>query len=141
MPDGVPAEGEPNAHVRSIWPAIYPELLRLVQEHTSTIIFVNARRAAERLAKRLNELANERSNEQELPATEHGGHSGRLDGATAGGSVEPSPDPVEIARAHHGSLSHEERTVVEEMLKSGQLPASSRPPLWSSGSTWARSTW
>ena len=57
--DGVPAEGEPNAHVRSIWPAIYPELLRLVQEHTSTIIFVNARRAAERLAKRLNELANE----------------------------------------------------------------------------------
>ncbi len=29
---------------------------------------------------------------------------------------------MEIARAHHGSLSHEERTVVEEMLKSGQLP-------------------
>ena len=33
------------------------------------------------------------------------------------------PDAIEeIARAHHGSLSHEERTVVEEMLKSGQLP-------------------
>ena len=47
--EGVPAEGEPNAHVRSIWPAIYPELLKLVQEHNSTIIFVNARRAAERL--------------------------------------------------------------------------------------------
>jgi ATP-dependent Lhr-like helicase len=28
----------------------------------------------------------------------------------------------EIARAHHGSLSHEERTIVEELLKSGQLP-------------------
>src|SRR5262249_54677925 len=40
-------------------------------------------------------------------------------GAPAG----PDPSaPVEIARAHHGSLSHEERTVVEEMLKSGQLP-------------------
>ncbi|HEX4304471.1 MAG TPA: DEAD/DEAH box helicase, partial [Solirubrobacterales bacterium] len=52
-----PSEIEPSAHVRSIWPAIYPELLRLVQEHTSTIIFVNNRRAAERLAKRLNELA------------------------------------------------------------------------------------
>ncbi len=85
--DGIPADGEPEAHIRSIWPAIYPELLKLVQEHNSTIIFVNARRAAERLAKRLNELADE-----------------------------------EIARAHHGSLSHEERTTVEEMLKSGQLP-------------------
>src|SRR5439155_23642118 len=38
---------------RSIWPAIYPELLKLVREHTSTIIFVNNRRGAERLAKRL----------------------------------------------------------------------------------------
>jgi ATP-dependent helicase Lhr and Lhr-like helicase len=121
--EGVPAEGEPNAHVRSIWPAIYPELLKLVQEHHSTIIFVNARRAAERLAKRLNELANGEG-EYELPATEHGGHSG--EGPVEqqrGGSPGPSPEcPVEIARAHHGSLSHEERTVVEEMLKSGQLP-------------------
>src|SRR6185295_6245755 len=39
--DGQPADGEPLAHVRSIWPAIYPELLKLVKEHTSTIIFVN----------------------------------------------------------------------------------------------------
>jgi ATP-dependent Lhr-like helicase len=130
--DGVPAEGEPNAHVRSIWPAIYPELLRLVQEHNSTIIFVNARRAAERLAKRLNELANEQQ-DQELPATEQGGH--HPPGADAGASegdlqlgdperagAEQPGGIVEIARAHHGSLSHEERTVVEEMLKSGQLP-------------------
>jgi ATP-dependent helicase Lhr and Lhr-like helicase len=42
---------------RSIWPAIYPELLRQVQEHRSTIVFVNSRRGAERLAMRLNELA------------------------------------------------------------------------------------
>ncbi|HUB37201.1 MAG TPA: DEAD/DEAH box helicase, partial [Solirubrobacteraceae bacterium] len=28
----------------------------------------------------------------------------------------------EIARAHHGSLAHEERSRVEEMLKAGQLP-------------------
>src|ERR671923_929437 len=42
---------------KSIWPAIYPELLKLVQEHRSTLIFVNNRRAAERLALRLNELA------------------------------------------------------------------------------------
>ncbi len=121
--DGTPAEGEPLVHQRSIWPAIYPRLLELVREHNSTIIFVNARRAAERLAKRLNELAADEP-EQELPATEHGGHSGEgSDEQQRGGSSEPSPEhPVEIARAHHGSLSHEERTVVEEMLKSGQLP-------------------
>ncbi len=143
--EGVPAEGEPLAHIRSIWPAIYPELLKLVEEHKSTIIFVNARRAAERLAKRLNELANGEG-EGELPATEHGGHvrtsdtvagpaaqGGQGVGASADGSgseaEQPSDDgeavqqaPVEVARAHHGSLSHEERMVVEEMLKSGQLP-------------------
>ena len=80
--DGNPAEGEPLVHVRSIWPAIYPELLKLVREHTSTIIFVNTRRAAERLAKRLNELAADEA-PQELPATEHGGHAFR---GGAGGS-------------------------------------------------------
>jgi ATP-dependent Lhr-like helicase len=107
-----PTEVEPSAHVRSIWPAIYPKLLELVQEHTSTMIFVNNRRAAERLAKRLNELANGEG-EGELPATEHAGHH-----EDTGESLEQ----VEIARAHHGSLSHEERAVVEEMLKSGELP-------------------
>ncbi|HEX2707193.1 MAG TPA: DEAD/DEAH box helicase, partial [Solirubrobacterales bacterium] len=110
--DGLPStEVEPSTHIRSIWPAIYPKLLELVQEHTSTIIFVNNRRASERLAKRMNELANGEG-EQELPATEHAGHADT-------GEAEPM---VEIARAHHGSLSHEERTLVEELLKSGQLP-------------------
>ena len=41
---------------RSIWPAIHPRLLELVQSHRSTLIFANARRLAERLAARLNEL-------------------------------------------------------------------------------------
>jgi ATP-dependent Lhr-like helicase len=41
----------------SLWPSIYPELLKLVDEHRSTIVFVNNRRLAERLALRLNELA------------------------------------------------------------------------------------
>ncbi|MDX6542583.1 MAG: ATP-dependent helicase Lhr and Lhr-like helicase, partial [Gaiellaceae bacterium] len=51
----------------SIWPSIYPELLRLVQEHRSTIVFVNNRRLAERLAIRLNELA-----EAEIARAHHG---------------------------------------------------------------------
>ncbi len=106
-------EFEGNVATRSIWPAIYPELLELVREHNSTIIFVNNRRGAERLAKRLNELANEEP-EGELPATEAAG--------TAGPPPGRKEDYEEIARAHHGSLAHEERLVVEEMLKSGQLP-------------------
>ena len=116
--DAKPASGEGeefegNLATRSIWPAIYPELLELVREHNSTIVFVNSRRGAERLAKRLNELANEEP-EQELPATEVAGTSGPPPGQ--------DNSYVEIARAHHGSLAHEERLVVEEMLKSGELP-------------------
>src|SRR5438876_3297141 len=52
---------------QSIWPSIYPELLRLVEEHRSTILFVNNRRLAERLALRLNELA-----EKDIARAHHG---------------------------------------------------------------------
>ncbi len=85
-PDLDPLAGGESTR-RSIWPAIYPELLSLIEAHHSTILFVNNRRGAERLALRLNDLAER-----------------------------------EIARAHHGSLAREERTVVEEMLKAGELP-------------------
>lgn len=43
----------------SIWAAIHPRLLELIQAHQSTLIFVNSRRLAERLAGALNELAGE----------------------------------------------------------------------------------
>ena len=57
--DGRRWTSAPSAARSSIWPSIYPEILRLVEEHRSTIVFVNNRRLAERLALRLNELANE----------------------------------------------------------------------------------
>jgi ATP-dependent Lhr-like helicase len=95
----VPADGQEmdagtELGAQSIWPSIYPELLRLVQAHRSTIVFVNNRRLAERLALRLNELANE------------GNEGARQD----------------IARAHHGSLAREQRVLVEEDLKAGRIP-------------------
>ncbi len=109
----------------SIWPAIYPELLKLVREHTSTIVFVNNRRGAERMAKRLNEM-----NAEELYDAEHA--DDEPEPAPLGDDGKPGPPeakpPVpldrypEIARAHHGSLAREERQVVEELLKTGQLP-------------------
>jgi len=51
----------------SIWPAMYPRLLQLVQDHRSTILFVNSRGLAERLAAELNRLAGE-----ELVQSHHG---------------------------------------------------------------------
>src|ERR671937_16012 len=51
----------------SIWPSIYPEIVRLVEQHRSTIVFVNNRRLAERLALRLNELSG-----RELARAHHG---------------------------------------------------------------------
>jgi ATP-dependent Lhr-like helicase len=96
----------------SIWPAIYPALLRLVREHTSTIVFVNNRRSAERVALRLNELAAQQD------AAARGD-----DGAESESRPPPAePAPADIARAHHGSLAREERTKVEELLKAGELP-------------------
>jgi ATP-dependent helicase Lhr and Lhr-like helicase len=56
-----------EAQAQSIWPSIYPELLKLVEAHRSTIVFVNNRRLAERLALRLNELA-----EKEIARAHHG---------------------------------------------------------------------
>ncbi len=109
------AGGEPT--VRSIWPAMYPELLRLVREHRSTIVFVNNRRSAERLALRLNELA------QQGEEGEEGDGSRAADPGAEGRG--PGAEPVlarEIARAHHGSLAREERLVVEEQLKAGAIP-------------------
>jgi ATP-dependent Lhr-like helicase len=59
----VPEEGSYN----SVWPSIYPKILELVEQHRSTIVFVNNRRLAERLALRLNELA-----EREIARAHHG---------------------------------------------------------------------
>lgn len=51
--------GRPSAPERGIWPTIYPQLLRQVNQNRATIIFVNSRGLCERLTQRLNELAGE----------------------------------------------------------------------------------
>ncbi len=56
LPSGAASQGPKRA---SIWSAIHPRLLEIVRERTSTLIFVNNRRTAERLAGAINELANE----------------------------------------------------------------------------------
>ncbi|HEV7559212.1 MAG TPA: DEAD/DEAH box helicase, partial [Kofleriaceae bacterium] len=90
---------------RSIWPAMHPRLLELIESHRSTLVFVNSRRLAERLATRLNELKFEGEN------------------AAAEASGKPPRDaPAEdLVMAHHGSLSRERRLQIEDALKSGRL--------------------
>jgi ATP-dependent helicase Lhr and Lhr-like helicase len=56
LPSGPASQGPKRT---SLWQSIHPRLLEIVRERTSTLIFVNARRVAERLAGALNELAGE----------------------------------------------------------------------------------
>ena len=87
---------------KSIWPAIYPELLEQVREHRSTIVFVNNRRGAERLALRLNELA-ERGDRARPPrlAGARGAHRRRGDAQGRRAAV-PGRHLVARARHRHG---------------------------------------
>ncbi|MFN2977022.1 Lhr family helicase [Terriglobus aquaticus] len=55
-PSGPASQGPKRT---SIWQSIHPRLLEIIRAHTSTILFVNARRIAERLAGAINELAGE----------------------------------------------------------------------------------
>ncbi|MEU5832904.1 DEAD/DEAH box helicase [Streptomyces diacarni] len=100
----------------SIWPSVEERITDLIQEHRSTIVFANSRRLAERLCNRLNEIAYERATGEPMPQdhspAELMGNAGAVTGA-----------PPLLARAHHGSVSKEQRAQVEEDLKAGRLPA------------------
>jgi ATP-dependent Lhr-like helicase len=67
----------------------------------------------------LNELAGKEQAEKDDDAAS-GGEGVRA--AETERPVDGPPVPLEIARAHHGSLAREERTKVEELLKAGELP-------------------
>lgn len=56
LPSGPASQGPKRT---SIWQSIHPRLLEIIRQHESTILFVNARRIAERLAGAINELAGE----------------------------------------------------------------------------------
>ncbi|HET9188685.1 MAG TPA: DEAD/DEAH box helicase, partial [Acidothermaceae bacterium] len=88
-----PDEIDDEQPKKSIWPHVEDRIFDLIAAHRSTIVFTNARRLAERLTNRLNDIGFDRGRD------------------------------TEIARAHHGSVSREQRTITEELLKSGQLPA------------------
>ncbi|QDP98841.1 DEAD/DEAH box helicase [Microlunatus elymi] len=105
----------------SIWPHVETRILDLILDNRSSIVFANSRRLAERLTAHLNELYAERLG-VEVPDSvrppaqvmAQSGASKGQDGSGDGGA------PV-IAKAHHGSVSKEQRAIVEDDLKSGRL--------------------
>ncbi|MBM9463138.1 ATP-dependent helicase [Aeromicrobium sp. YIM 150415] len=99
----------------TIWPHVEEAVVDRVLEARSTIVFANSRGVAERLTARLNEVYVERIEGERIePETRSparmGGLSGQSDGA-----------PPAFARAHHGSVSKEQRALIEDDLKSGRL--------------------
>jgi ATP-dependent helicase Lhr and Lhr-like helicase len=110
--EGAAAAGDSR---KSIWPAVEERIVDLVEQNRSTIVFANSRRLAERLTNRLNEIAYERLYgdvlEEGAPPAQVMAQAGVAKGA-----------PAEIARAHHGSVSREQRALTEEALKRGDLP-------------------
>lgn len=124
--DSGPASGlQPQA---SIWPHVEEQIVDLVLSKQSTIVFANSRRLSERLTARLNEIYAERQlmavggSEWAAPEGNPGipastatpAHMMAQAGSTTGA------DPV-LARAHHGSVSKDQRAMIEDDLKSGRL--------------------
>ncbi|WP_280438482.1 ATP-dependent helicase [Nocardia carnea] len=98
----------------SLWPHVDESIVELVLAHRSSIVFANSRRLAERLTARLNETYAEKLGEG--PDTAH------APPAQLGPSTEVThgAEPL-LARAHHGSVSKEQRALIEDDLKSGRL--------------------
>ncbi|UDY24966.1 ATP-dependent helicase [Nocardioides sp. Kera G14] len=120
-PEEYDGEGDDPSRSSSIWPHVEEQVAALIAEHRSTIVFANSRRLAERLTARLNEIASN----GEIPGPPAAVMA--QSGVSRLASLAPQPAAAElpplIARAHHGSVSKEERAQIEDDLKSGRLPA------------------
>ena len=114
----------------SIWPHIENAILDQVLAHRTTLVFVNSRGACERLTAHLNEAYAMRAaalvidRDGRIPAVvapEPARHHESWEmGETKRAQGLPDEAPV-IAKAHHGSVSKEQRLAVERELKSGEL--------------------
>nr|WP_202864802.1 DEAD/DEAH box helicase [Kocuria sp. 257] len=130
----------PHTVVASIWPHVEERIVDLVEANRSTIVFANSRGLAERLTSRLNEVHAFREEQRGnvAPTANDAGFSPIEDpqddvpGSLAGGVEIPYAPPAlnhlnsgtaasELARAHHGSVSKDQRALIEDALKSGRL--------------------
>ncbi len=100
----------------SIWPFIEEQLYEQVMNARSTLVFVNSRRSAERLTSRINELYAAQHQPEALSAARRRDPAQMMKSTDIAGEAEAI-----IARAHHGSVSKDERAHTEAALKSGEL--------------------
>ena len=117
----VPVPDMANLTNNTIWPDVEARLVDLIESHGSTIVFANSRRLAERLTSRLNEIHADRCGFSLTPEANPQVAGGAP--AQIMGSGQAYGAPPVLARAHHGSVSKEQRALVEEDLKRGQLKA------------------
>lgn len=103
---------------KSIWPHIEAELYQTIMECNSTLVFVNSRRTAERLTSRLNELYAAEHAPESLSTPTRRDPAQLMKHTDIAGTA-----PSVIARAHHGSVSKDERAQTESLLKQGALKA------------------
>ncbi|MED5812447.1 ATP-dependent helicase [Mycolicibacterium sp. 050232] len=117
----VPVPDMANLDNNSIWPDVEERIVDLIEAHQSSIVFANSRRLAERLTSRLNEIHTERAGIElsmdRNPQVGGGAPAQLMASGQANGAL-----PL-LARAHHGSVSKEQRAQVEDDLKSGRLRA------------------
>nr|WP_226921575.1 ATP-dependent helicase [Georgenia subflava] len=112
----------PEQRQPSVWPHLTERVVDLVAAHRSTIVFTNSRRSAERLTARVNEEWQARHEGRAAAAVlDDAGSSWAATVPGQSGTALPTEDV--IARAHHGSMSREERLRTESALKSGTLRA------------------
>ncbi|UGS26270.1 DEAD/DEAH box helicase [Microbacterium resistens] len=111
--DGSTGFAENTEVTGSVWPHVEEAIVDRILQNSSTIVFANSRRLAERLTGRLNEIYSERLG-LDLPDAAVPAASPAQSGSTAGAEAV-------LAKAHHGSVSKEQRAVVEEELKAGIL--------------------
>ena len=94
----------------SIWPRVQERIVDHIENNRSTIVFVNSRGLAEKLTAALNDihlrrvLAKQGINPEDYAA-----------------GISDITEVPPLARAHHGSVSKEQRTLIEEALKGGTL--------------------
>jgi len=107
----------------SIWPHVERAVVDLVAGQTSTLVFANSRRLAERLTSRLNEIWSERNDAENSEPEDLASPDPRPPAQVMAQSGTSHGAAPVLARAHHGSVSKEHRAEIEDALKSGHLPA------------------